>query len=298
MVEDRDYMREPEYNRVFPAFSVMILLILANLVVFIWTEISRAYYPIGLEKTFQYFALSNEGLSHGYVWQYLTYQFLHLTPMHFVFNMIGLFFLGRAVEHMIGSKRFLLLYLASGVIGGVVQTLLGLIFPGAFGIPVAGASAGVFGLLAAFATLEPDAEVLLFFMFPMKAKVIAWAGAVIAAFYIIVPAQPGIAHAAHLGGMLGAFAFVRLFIQHRWHLPQWHLPARRSAPREFAARRVGKKASWGSGPIPPDEDLSPSEYLQKEVDPILDKISASGIQSLTQREREILEKARSRMNKR
>ena len=81
-------------------------------------------------------------------------------------------------------------------------------------------------------------------------------------------------------------------------MPQWRLPARRSPPREFAARRVGKKSAWGSGPIPPDEDLSPSEYLQKEVDPILDKISASGIQSLTQREREILEKARSRMNKR
>ena len=80
-------------------------------------------------------------------------------------------------------------------------------------------------------------------------------------------------------------------------MPQWHLPARRVAPREFAARRAGKKA-WGSGAIPPDEDLSPDEYLQKEVDPILDKISASGIQSLTQREREILEKARSRMNKR
>ncbi|HXB58706.1 MAG TPA: DUF6576 domain-containing protein, partial [Candidatus Acidoferrales bacterium] len=61
---------------------------------------------------------------------------------------------------------------------------------------------------------------------------------------------------------------------------------------------AGKKSIWNKSKIPPDEDLSPAEYLQKEVDPILDKISAHGIQSLTAREREILEKARSKMNKR
>ncbi|HTR43431.1 MAG TPA: rhomboid family intramembrane serine protease [Pseudomonadales bacterium] len=298
MLEDRDYMRGPESNRGISAFSVTVLLIVANLIVFIWTEANKGYSLTGYGKTFYYFALSNEGLSHGFIWQYLTFQFLHLTRMHFAGNMLGLFFLGRAVEQMIGSKRFLLLYLVSGVIGGVFQTLLGLIFPNIFGIPVAGASAGVFGLLAALATLAPDAELLLFFLLPIRAVYIAWTGVIVALFYVIVPAEPGIAHAAHLGGMAGAFAFVRLFIQHRWHLPQWHLPERRVAPRALAVGRTAKKSAWGSGPIPPDEDLSPDEYLQKEVDPILDKISARGIQSLTQREREILEKARSRMNKR
>ncbi len=298
MLEDRDYMRQSdEYGRIFRAVPMTYLLIAANLIVFIWTEVARAYFINGYGKTFDCFALSNEGLRHGFVWQYLTFQFLHLGSMHFVFNMMGLFFLGRAVEGMIGSKRFLLLYLGSGVVGGILQTGLGLIIPTVFGIPVAGASAGVFGLLAALATLEPDVDILLFFILPVRIKYVAWAGALGAAFYMLVPAQPGIAHAAHLGGMIGGFAYIRLFIQHRWHLPQWKLPIPRPAPRELVVKRAGK-STWNSRNIPPAEDLTPDEFLQKEVDPILDKISARGIQSLTPREREILEKARSKMNKR
>ena len=294
-------MREPEYNRVPHFYSITTVLIVVNLLVFVWTEIAKAYFQNGYLKTFEYFALSNQGLSQGYLWQYLTFQFLHLNSTHFIFNMMGLFFLGRAVEGMIGSKRLLLLYLSSGAVGGVFQTVLGLIFPSVFGIPVAGASAGVFGLLAALGTLVPYSEMLLFFILPVQTMYVAWAGAIGAAFYVMVPAQPHIAHAAHLGGMIGAFVFVRFFIQHRWQLPQWmlqwRLPQRRIAPpRELAIKRAGK--SWSSKPLPPAEDLSADEYLQKEVDPILDKISARGIQSLTQREREILERARSKMNKR
>src|SRR5213076_2893816 len=95
----------------------------------------------------------------------------------------------------------LLVYLTSGVVGGVFQTLLGLIFPGTYGVEVAGASAGVFGLLAALAALEPDGEILIFMLLPSKIKYLAWSAALVAMFYVIVPAQPGIAHAAHLGGM-------------------------------------------------------------------------------------------------
>jgi membrane associated rhomboid family serine protease len=299
MLEDRDYMRQSdEYSRMFRAVPMTYLLIAANLIVFVWTEIARGYFIGGYEKTFNYFALSNDGLSHGFVWQYLTFQFLHLGPMHFVFNMMGLYFLGKAVEDLIGSKRFLLLYLGSGIVGGILQTGLGLIFPTTFGIPVAGASAGVFGLLAALATLEPNVTILLFFILPVQIRYVAWAGALGAAFYILVPAQPGIAHAAHLGGMIGGFAYIRQFIQHRWHMPQWKLHVPRPAPRELAVKRAGKSSSWNSKSIPPAEDLSADEFLQKEVDPILDKISSHGIQSLTAREREILEKARSRINKR
>jgi hypothetical protein len=146
-------------------------------------------------------------------------------------------------------------------------------------------------------------EMLVFFVLPVRVKYIAWAGVVMALFYTLVPAQPGpgqtvIAQAAHLGGFAGGFAFVRFFIQHRWHLPQWKFPSRHYVPRELAAKRASKKSFWNTTPIPPAEDLTPDEFLQKEVDPILDKISERGIQSLTAREREILEKARSKMNRR
>ncbi|HEV2454095.1 MAG TPA: rhomboid family intramembrane serine protease [Verrucomicrobiae bacterium] len=298
MLEDREYMRQSGYYRPFEAFSVTSLLIVANLLVFIWEEIGASYFQTGYSNTFKYCALSNDGLAHGFVWQYLTFQFLHLTPWHFIGNMMGLFFLGRVLEPMVSARQFLTLYLGSGLVGGVFQSLLGLIIPSVFGIQVVGASAGIFGLLAALATLEPDMEMLLFFIMPIRIKYLAWFGAAAAAFYILVPAQPGIAHAAHLGGMLGGFAFVRFFIQHRWHLPQLKLRSRPYVPRELAAKRVNKKSLWNTSSIPPAEDLTPDEFLQREVDPILDKISERGIQSLTAREREILEKARSRMNRR
>ncbi len=297
MLEDRDYMREAGYHRPMQAISITTALIVANLVVFVWEEVASAYFPVAALNTFKYCALSSEGLAHGYVWQFLTFQFLHLGAWHFAGNMMGLFFLGRALEPLISGRQFLTLYLCSGLVGGVLQSIFGLLFPNVFGIEVVGASAGVFALLAALATLEPDLEMLAFFLVPVRVKYLAWFGAIVAAFYILVPAQPGIAHAAHLGGMLGGFGFVRLFIQHRWHMPQWRFAARRHPPRELAARRVTKKSFWNATPIPPAEDLTPDEFLQKEVDPILDKISARGIQSLTAREREILEKARSKMNR-
>ncbi|HXC35467.1 MAG TPA: rhomboid family intramembrane serine protease [Candidatus Acidoferrales bacterium] len=298
MLEDRDYMRQAGYHRPLDVFSLTSLLIVLNLIVFVWEEVALAYFPTGAINTFKYCALSNDGLAHGYIWQYLTFQFLHLGSRHFFFNMLGLFFLGRALEPMISRRQFITLYLGSGLVGGVFQTLLGLIFPNVFGVQVVGASAGIFGLLAALGTLEPDMEMLLFFLLPIRVKYLAWFGFIVAAFYILVPAEPGIAHAAHLGGMVGAFAFVRFFIQHRWHVPQLRFAARRSPPRELAAKRAGKKSFWNATPIPPAEDLTPDEFLQKEVDPILDKISERGIQSLTAREREILEKARSKMNRR
>jgi len=107
-----------------------------------------------------------------------------------------------------------------------------------------------------------------------------------------------VANAAHLGGILAGFLYVRQFVQGRWHLPQWNFPRRREQPREFAASRAGKRAFWRSAAGKSDDDLSDEEFLQREVDPILDKISAHGIQSLTAHERAILEKARTKMSKR
>jgi hypothetical protein len=115
----------------------------------------------------------------------------------------------------------------------------------------------------------------------------------------------GMAHAAHLGGMLAGIAWVKL----GWHRDYVQLPwegwfsrflGRRSLrvygrKDELVATRAGK--GWRSATSPPDEDLSTDEFVKSEVDPILDKISRQGIQSLTAREREILEKARERMAK-
>lgn len=279
MVEDRDYMRQPEFGGGWRfKFSLTFGLILLHLLVFVVLELFRGYAPATFLKIYQYGALSNDGLAHWRVWQFITFQFLHVGHSHFLGNMLGIYFFGRAVEDFFGGKKMLLMYLACGIFGGVLQTALGLIVPTVFSSPVVGASAGVFGLLAMFAAHKPDGEILIFFVFPAKAKHIAWLGAAVALFYTIVPADPGMAHAAHLGGMIMGWALVRV---------DW----RRFAPRKSEETTI-------SGRVARLEVLEPTDRAtEAEVDAILDKISAKGIESLTKREREILEAARKKMTR-
>jgi membrane associated rhomboid family serine protease len=293
MLEDRDYMRESSYE---PRISWTVALLIVNAIVFVAQYISATHGGQGFQDT--YCALSLDGLKSGYIWELLTFQFMHSGLMHILFNSLAIFFFGRSVESALGGKIFLTIYFSSGVIGGLVQMLYALVFHS--GDSVVGASAGAAGLIGAFAILAWDEQFTMIFYFvpvKMRGKTLLWVS--IAGFLAWMAfGDKGIANAAHLGGILTGALFVRQIVQGRWHMPQWRFPSRRYPPRELAAKRASKKSFWNSTPIPPAEDLTPDEFLQKEVDPILDKISERGIQSLTAREREILEKARSRMNKR
>jgi membrane associated rhomboid family serine protease len=297
MLEDRDYMRQPDYG---PKVSFTVAILIVNAIVFI-VQLATAHVPNGPEIQGTYFALSLTGIKAGYVWQLLTFQFMHANWMHILFNSLAIFFFGRSVETAIGGGRFLALYFSSGIIGGLVQVLFALI-TGEDG-PVVGASAGAAGLVGAFALLAWNERFTLFLYFlpiNMRGKTLLWVSLALSGVGLLTP-NSGIANAAHLGGILTGVLYVLLIVQGRLHLPsfpQWRLSSRPTTPRELAAKHAGKKSYWQTTKIPPDEDLTPAEYLQKEVDPILDKISAHGIQSLTAREREILEKARSKMNKR
>jgi rhomboid family protein len=298
MLEDRSYMRGSEF-RTRGMIPVTIALLLVNLAVFVILEVHKGYQLRGLVTIYQYFALSNEGLSHGYLWQLLTYQFLHATGWHFVWNMLMLFLFGRSVEESIGRKHFLWLYFGSGVAGGLLQSLLGLLSPAVFGVPVVGASAGIFGLVAAFATLDPNREILLFFILPIRARYIFWMAFVVALFYIVVPAEQHVAHGAHLGGLIAGWAYVRWIIQSPFSLRwRWRPLRPRRLRQELVETRSSKRAPWSRGRSVGAAELPPEEFISREVDPILDKISANGIQSLTPRERQILEAARAKMEKR
>ena len=291
MLEDRDYMRQPEYGR---RMSLTVALIIVNAVVFVFELlVSRQAHSLAVED--HYFALSVEGLKHGYVWQLLTFQFMHAGVLHLVFNCWAIYVFGRAIEEALGWKKFLILYLSSGVVGGLFQVLVALLWPDLFGGPVVGASAGGVGLMAAFAVLFPDLEMTLMFLpVTFRAKTLLIFSAVVTVALIVFPIDH-VANAAHLGGMLTGVVFIRQFIQGRW--PQWQFPSRRAAPRQLVSTRAGKGSFWRAAPDPADEDLSTDEFVKSEVDPILEKISQHGINSLTERERQILEKARARMAK-
>ena len=181
------------------------------------------------------------------------------------------------------------------ILGGVVQMLFALMFQ-SFDAPVVGASAGAYGLVAAFAVIHwTEQFTLLFYFIPvtLRGKTLLWGTLALAGIGLAVP-NSGIANAAHLGGILTGFFYVRQIVQGRW--PRWEIPRRRRELRELAAAGKGKQKLRSSA-ARTDEEFSTDEFLENEVDPILEKISAKGLQSLTAREREILETARRKITR-
>jgi membrane associated rhomboid family serine protease len=294
MLEDRYYMRSEERSS---RFSATVILIIVLTVVFALQQIDQVYTHLGVNH---YLALSVQGLKQGFLWQLLTFQFLHVELFwHLVSNLICLWFFGRAVESRLGTANFLKIYFASGFLGGILHSLLAWFFPFHFGLmPVMGASAGVCGLIAAFALMEPDASILLFMILPIKAKYILVAEASIALFFTIVPSQPEYAHAAHLGGVIAGVAFMRLGLYNYSTSFQWHPFRNRARRRQLVRAASVKPGFWKGAKGQHAEEVEPEEFISREVDPILDKISAHGIQSLTPREKQILEAARAKMDKR
>lgn len=237
-------------------------------------------------------------LRQGFVWELITFQFLHAGKWHLVCNLLGIYFFGRFIEGRLGRGAMLKIYFAGGIAGGLSQAALGLLWPSQFGGPVVGASAGVVALFAAFAMIEPDAQVLLWFVLPVQARYVLWISLGIAGFFLMFPGGSTVAHAAHLGGMLTGIAFVRWRLHERGGSREdtEYFSAPRRQP-EFVAAMFSKARAIPQK-IQPAAEPTPEEFISREVDPILDKISAHGIQSLTDHERKILEAARKKMEQR
>ena len=295
-------MREPAFQT---RRSATVMLLIANVVAFLIECVVWGYHPNFRLNYGEYFALSWAGLSHGFVWQLFTFQFLHVGFLHLLGNCLVIFFFGRELEQVLGVKKFLTLYFGSGVIGGLVQALAGGIatqfretpWSMQFLGPVVGASAGGMGLIAAFATLYPDRllTLLVFFVIPVniRARFLLLFTALVAAFFIIFPVQ-NFANAAHLGGIAAGIFYIRYAVHWDWHWPRLRRRGNQP-PRRLVRVSTGSSAAWGRNRGYSDEEIPAEEFLSKEVDPILDKISAHGIQSLTERERRILQSARDRI---
>jgi membrane associated rhomboid family serine protease len=143
-----------------------------------------------------------------HVWQLLTYSALHANLAHLAFNMLGLFMFGRNVERVLGARRILMLYAVSVASGGVVQEITALLMT-TDAYPTIGASAGIFGVLFAYALLFPQRRVVLLFPpVPMPAWLFATGYALFELLLGVTHESSGVAHFAHLGGMAGAIVLV------------------------------------------------------------------------------------------
>jgi membrane associated rhomboid family serine protease len=183
-------------------FSAVNSLIVANVVVFALQLL--------LPNSMDVFALwplqPIDGTSYFRVWQIVTYAFLHDTReyAHILFNMLGLWMFGTEIERYVGPRRLLTCYFASVVTAALTQLFVPMLF-GAPPGPTIGASGGVFGLLLAYAMMFPKRKVIpLIPPIPMPAWLFATIYALIELFLGVTGTMSGVAHFAHLGGMIGS----------------------------------------------------------------------------------------------
>jgi Uncharacterized membrane protein (homolog of Drosophila rhomboid) len=229
------------------------------------------------------FSLSWAGLRAGWIWQLITYQFLHGNAPHLLLNMIALWFAGRELERVLGTRRFLTLYFAGGVVGGLLQVVLSPY------VPLVGASASVCAVLLCLTSLFPNVPLtaLIFFILPLRtrAKYLGWGMVIAGIVFWVSGLMPNVGHAAHLGGFVTGWVFALIYRREFRHL---------AAGNPFA-RRVSEP--WPHTPPPVTEaqfEIVRDETPARTVDEVLAKILRDGIDSLTREERRILEDARRR----
>ena len=236
---------------------------------------------------------------HFQIWQLVTYQFMHGGFSHIFFNMLFLWMFGMEVENMWGTKKFLTFYLTCGIVAGIAQLVLPALFNEALA-PTIGASGAIFGVLVAFGMLFPDRYVYLYFLIPVKAKYLI-IFLIVVEFYSL-PTGGDVAHIAHLGGALAGFIFVLFNRKPSYSGNAFFGSNTRGGSKIFDsfknASNVFKKK---------DDEVEDADYYdingdknnpevsQEEIDKILDKISQSGYQNLSEREKKVLFEASKRM---
>lgn len=169
------------------------LLILANILVFIAQMLSPLVDAL--------FSLTPYLAVHGYVWQVFTSMFLHGSPMHIFFNMFGLLIFGTVVEELLGWKRYIFLYLLSGIGSSLLYAGLS---PESM-VPMVGASGAIFGVMAAYAFMFPKNIIFIFPGIPLPSAVFVILFALFSLFSGILGFAGGIAHWGHLGGIITGF---------------------------------------------------------------------------------------------
>jgi membrane associated rhomboid family serine protease len=305
MLSDRSYMRSVT-GRSSPGF--LLWFIGALVAVFVLQNVASIWF--GSDAFFDYGSLYSDGLRSGYFWTLLSYVLLHGSITHLLFNCLGIYFVGKALESELGSTRLAQLSVFSAFIGG----LFWLVANFQRGGNVIGASGVAMAYLSVFACLYPRRQmtILLFFVIPITVQPI-WLVAVLGAIDLIgflfqelphTRTLYGVAHSAHLGGLAAGWIFYQLLIVRRLgsadamiEPPAWFRRRERPAPK-FTVN-TGSSQPLNTHPAPPSSaSVASRANLRAEVDRILDKINLHGFGSLTAAEKAVLDQARDKLSHR
>jgi len=224
-----------------------------------------------------------------YPWQVITYQFLHANFTHIFFNMFMLWMFGMELENIWGSGKFLVFYLLAGIGGAVLQLVVG------SGAPTIGASGAVFGVMVAFAMMFPDRLIYIYFLIPVKAKYLI---AFLVVFeFLSVGSADVIAHVVHIGGAITGFIFLLADKRYNFDFERLYRKLKWSNIFKRNTTKFQKtKRGFGFS----DNEVQDAEFYeinsrkdkeeinQEVIDRILEKISESGYQNLTDEEKRIL----------
>lgn len=218
-------------------------------------------------------------------WRLVTYMFLHGGIFHILFNMLWLWWMGRAVEETLGPRTFTVIYMGAGIGGAILDVLvaqfLGINY-------VIGASGAVFGIMVAFAMLYPTMPIMLFLLPPIEARYVV--AGLIALNVLLLNGGDGVAHVVHLGG--AGIGYLMMKAQNQgYELSRWILPFEQFWYRlqgVYKKQKTKAKSSKNSNMYSVSDVEIIDESDQSELDEILEKISKKGYDGLTKEEKKKL----------
>jgi membrane associated rhomboid family serine protease len=269
----------------------LLVLLIAS---FVLQTIVEAVGDIDAKETFfSWTAFTPDGFLSGKLWTLVTYACLHEGPWHLVLNLLAIFFMGRALEDDLGPKMMTWLTLAGAASGALLWFVFNIDGGG-----LVGASAIAMAFVTTFCLRRPEQPVtlLLFFVIPctLKPKWILWSLLGIETYGFLfseLNGSSGVAHSAHLGGMLAGlffFGYVRSGGISSGKRPRLQKPS---------WLKVSKQSGKPGAPAGYSVNLDDREMVEQEVDRILDKINEKGFGSLTEDEKRTLDKAKSLLGK-
>ena len=202
-------MKDSFLNRKFryTYSNASVYLVIVNVLVFLATNYMNISFR-GLRLTY-WLSLVPAFVNRGWVWQFVTYMFVHGSMMHLFFNMFALIMFGRTLERYLGTREFLLFYFLCGILGGVISYLF-YIIQGVTGVAMMGASGSIYALLFLCAVLFPTSRLLLFFIIPVKMPYAVMIYIAIEIFSQVFGVANGVAHLIHLSCILIAWLYVWL----------------------------------------------------------------------------------------